>query len=281
MKMKVTLAQFYPKLGNLEDNLKRHLEIIDELKSKTRLLIFPELSLTGYNLMDLTLAVAQEKDSHLLNSFLEASRDIGIILGLVELGESGFSYNSAFYYYDGDLRHIHRKIYPPTYTLFDEVRYLSKGENLEPADTPWGKVGIVICEDAWHPTIPFLLAQKGIKILIVLSNSPSRGFNPDTGIPRSASIWCALTSLYSQLYSCYVIYVNRVGFEDGLNFWGGSHIVNPRGEVIAQCPYFEESIVDAELDLDLVPVARVTDPYIREERVDLILKELEKLKNVR
>jgi predicted amidohydrolase len=90
-----------------------------------------------------------------------------------------------------------------------------------------------------------------------------------------------LTSLYSQLYSCYVVYVNRVGFEDGLNFWGGSHIVNPRGEITAQCPYFEEAILDAELDLDLVPVARVTDPYIREERVDLILKELEKLKDAR
>lgn len=249
MKVKITLAQFYPKLGNIGYNLKRHLEIIQQSRSKTQLLIFPELSLTGYNLMDLTLEVAQEKDSPLLEPFLEASKDMGIILGLVELGDDALTHNSSFYYYDGRLEYIHRKRYSLPRAI----------------DTPWGKIGLVICEETLDPIVPFLLVQKGIKIIIVLSNSPSYGFDTGTGIPRNASMWHALTSIYSRLYSCYIVYVNRVGFEDGLNFWGGSHIVDPRGEVIAQCPYFEEAVIDAELDLDLIPVTRFIGCYPGEE----------------
>ncbi|MGB9682270.1 MAG: nitrilase-related carbon-nitrogen hydrolase [bacterium] len=248
MKLKVTLAQFYPKLGNIEENIKRHLEIINKKKSITQLLIFPELSLTGYNLMDLTLDVAQRKDSHSLLPLLKASKDIGIIVGLVELGNDGFLYNSAFYYYGGTLSHIYHRM-SSSYTI----------------DTIFGKIGLIICEDALDPTVMSLLTQDGVKILIILSNSISYGFNPDQGIPKSASIWHTLTSIYAQVYSCYVIYVNRVGFEDGLNFWGGSHIVNPRGEIVIQCPYYDEAILDVELDLDLIQVARVTDPYLREK----------------
>jgi predicted amidohydrolase len=249
MKLTVSLAQIYPRLGDIEYNIKRHIEISREVKGRSQLLVFPELSLTGSNLMDLTFDIAQKKNSILLNPLLEVSKDVDIILGLVELGEDRDLYDSAFYYSDSSLRHIHRKLFLTANRR--EMRYFTGGDRVEVIDTRFGKLGIVIGEDLLNPISIIPLLKKGADILVVMSNSVSTGYSSTkVGIPESALKWRNLLSIYAQLYSIYVVYVNRVGFEDGLNFFGGSCVIDPYGEVVVDCPYFEESIIHIELDFE-------------------------------
>jgi len=249
MKLTVSLAQVYPRLGDIEYNVKRHIEISREVKGKSQLLVFPELSLTGFNLMDLTVDIAQKKDSILLNPLLEVSKDVDIILGLVELGEDRNLYDSAFYYSDSSLKYVQRKLFLTANQR--GVGYFAGGDRIDVIDTRFGKLGIVIGEDLLNPMGIIPLVKKGAEILVVVSNSVSTGYSSGkVGIPKSALKWRNLLSLYAQLCSIYVVYVNRVGFEDGLNFFGGSCVIDPYGEFVVDCPYFEESIIHIKLDLE-------------------------------
>lgn len=248
MKLRITLAQIYPKLGNVECNIEKHIQISEKIKDKTQLLIFPELSLTGFNLMDLVPDVALEKSSESLNRLAEITKDLDIILGLVE-SDKGCFYNSAFYYSNSSLKYIQRKLFLSYPRGLSQSNYFFKGNAIKILDTDWGKVGILISDDALNPIGLFPFIKERIDILIIISNSLSCGFSPNKGLPKSALMWKNLVSLYAQMLSCYVIYVNRVGFEDGLNFFGGSCIVDPYGELLLSCPYYEESLADIELEL--------------------------------
>ncbi len=254
MKIKISLAQIYPRLGDIEYNIRRHIEISKEVRNRAQLLIFPELSLTGFNLMDLTQDIAQERDSRLLKPILEASKDIDIILGLVELGLDKSLYNSAFYYSNLSLKSIQRKLFLSTH--IGRPKYFESGEKIEVINTNWGNLGIIIGEDILNPLVMIPFIRNRVKVLIVMSNSISTGYSDSNlGIPKSSIVLKDLLSNYAQLYSMYILYVNRVGFEDGLNFFGGSCVIDPYGEVIVSSPYFEESIVDVELDLEAYKVA--------------------------
>lgn len=249
MKLGVALAQIYPKLGDLEYNIKRHIEIIKEVKEKSQILIFPELSITGSNLMDLTVDTAQTKDSSLLSPILEASKCIDIVIGLVELGEDGNLYDSAFYYSDSSLKFIQRRLFLTSYV--GRPNYFTGGSRIDVISSRWGKLGIVIGEDILNPLVilPFIRAR--IKVLIVMSNNASVGYSSSgTGISKSSVDLMSLLTAYAKIYSFYVVYVNRVGFEDGSNFFGGSCVISPSGEVLSSCPYFEESVITLELDLE-------------------------------
>ncbi|MBC7321147.1 hypothetical protein H5T89_10955 [bacterium] len=249
MKLGISLAQIYPRLGDLEYNIKKHIEIIKEVKGKSQFLVFPELSLTGSNLMDLAIDIAQTKESSLLKPILEASKDIDIIIGLVELGEDGNLYDSAFYYSDFSLKSIQHRLFLASYV--GKARYFTDGNKIEIVDTRWGKLGVVLGEDIINPAIILPFIKAGIKVLVVMANNVSIGYSSSKiGIPKSSLDLKDLLSTYARLYSIYIVYVNRVGFEDGINFFGGSCIISPSGEVLASCPYFEESIISLELDLE-------------------------------
>lgn len=249
MKLKISLAQIYPRLGDLDYNIAKHIEIIQEVKKKSQLLIFPELSLTGSNLMDLTIDVAQTKDSNLLRPILEACRDIDIIIGLVELGEDGNLYDSAFYCSNSSIRYIQRKLLSNLY--IGRPKYLVGGSRIDIINTDWGNLGIIIGEDIINPTVIFPFVRAGIKILAVISNDISVGYSSSgTGISKNSVDLINLLTTYARIYSFYIVYVNRVGFEDGVNFFGGSCVISPSGDVLASCPYFEESVISLELDLE-------------------------------
>ncbi|MCX7795634.1 MAG: hypothetical protein N2380_03830 [bacterium] len=249
MKLGVSLAQIYPKLGDLEYNIEKHLEIVKEVKQRSQLLIFPELSLTGSNLMDLVIDIAQTKDSNLLRPILEASTYIDMILGLVELGEDKGLYDSAFYYSNSSLKSIQRKLFLTSHV--GSLKYFTSGDRIDVIDARWGKLGVVVGEDILNPLIISPFVKAGIKILIIVSNNISVGYSSNkAGIPKCSVDLMNLLITYARLYSFYIVYVNRVGFEDGINFFGGSCAISPSGEILASCPYFEESVISLELDLE-------------------------------
>lgn len=278
---KIALAQIYPRLGDLEANLQKHLEVIEDAVARgADLVVFPELSLTGYVLQDLTYEVAVPLDpTHpILRPLLEASMRADLVVGLVEIDERGRYYTVGLYLSQGRLIHRHRKIYLPTYGMFDEGRDMAPGDQVQAFDTRFGRFGLLICEDFWHISPPYLLWLDGAEVLILTSASPGRGL----GIPGKlgSAQWVELVNqAYASLFTVFVVHVNRAGFEDGQNFWGGSTIFDPNGERILQGPYFDEALLLASIDLDQIRRTRIRLPLLRDERPALVLRELQRILN--
>ncbi|RMG92562.1 MAG: carbon-nitrogen hydrolase [Chloroflexi bacterium] len=276
MKLKVGLAQITPKLGDLEANLALHLQTIEEAADQgVELLVFPELSLTGYRLRDLAFSVAiQPTPKHpIFARLLDASRDMDIVVGFVEADQRQKFHIAAAYLSGGEVRHIHRKVYLPTYGMFDEGRYFAWGDAVRAFDTRFGRVGILICEDFWHISPPYLLWLDGADILILTSASPGRGLATQQKI--GSAIWVErINQAYASMFTNFVIHTNRTGFEDGVTFWGGSTVFDPEGNLLAQGPYYEEALVIARLDLNQIRRTRTRLPLLRDERVELTMREL-------
>ena len=161
--------------------------------------------------------------------------------------------------------------------MFDESRFLSAGNRFRAFDTRWGRIGLLICEDFWHTSPPYLLWLDGAEILLHCSSSPGRGLDAH---PQFVSQrWVEqVNRAYACLFTVFVAYVNRVGFEDGLNFCGGSCVFNPNGETLLQCPSFEESLLTTELDLKQLQRTRAQLPLFKDELLELTLSELERMK---
>jgi predicted amidohydrolase len=277
-KLRIALAQISPKLGNLSSNIKLHCAWIDRaLAAGAELIVFPELSLTGYILQDLVpdLAISGSQPP-VLQPLLDRTQDIACIFGYVEVSDNFNFYNSAAYASAGKISHIHRKLYLPTYGMFDEKRFFAQGEALRTFPTAWGELGILICEDLWHPSTIHLLALDGAAAIIVPSCSPGRGVREETQF-ATAEGWENLLKTTAQFQTVYNLYVNRVGFEDGAHFPGGSMVVDPSGQVVARAKYFEEDLLIYELDLEEVRRARLFTPVLRDERIDVTLRELKRI----
>lgn len=279
MKVKIGLAQITPKLGDVEANLALHLQQIEEAADQgVELLVFPELSLTGYRLQDLTYSVAMqptEKDP-VFGRLLEASRDLDLVVGFVEADKRQKFHIAGAYLSGGEMVYMHRKVYLPTYGMFDEGRYFAWGNSLQAFDTRFGRVGILICEDFWHISPPYLLWLDGADILILTSASPGRGVATEQKI--GSAKWVEhINQAYASIFTNFVVHCNRTGFEDGVNFWGGSTVYDPEGVMIAQGPYYEEALVTAKLDLNQIRRTRTRLPLLRDERVALTMREMERI----
>ncbi|HYO88883.1 MAG TPA: nitrilase-related carbon-nitrogen hydrolase, partial [Candidatus Limnocylindrales bacterium] len=227
MRLNLGLAQIYPKLGDLRANLEKHLAVIAQAKAEgCDLVIFPELSLTGYQVQDLVpeVAIRPRTDDPYYGPLLEASRDIDVVFGFIQQDvRERFTIASA-YLSAGETLHIHHKIYLPTYGMFDEARYFDAGETARAFDTRFGRVGMLICEDFWHISPAYLLWMDGADLMLFTSASPSRGL--DSSDRLSGSRWVELVNqAYGSLFTSYIVHCNRVGYEDGKNFWGGSSVV--------------------------------------------------------
>lgn len=279
MRVNIGLAQIYPKLGDVQANLTKHLSWIDDAKAAgVDLLIFPELSLTGYQVNDLVpeVAIRAEADDPIFGQMLAASRNIDVMFGFVQRDTRNRYTISAAYLSGGACLHIHKKVYLPTYAMFDEGRYFDAGEAVRAFDTRFGRVGMLICEDFWHVSPPYLLWQDGADILLFQSASPSRGL--DSGDRLTSSRWVELsTQSYGAFFTNYVVHCNRVGFEDGKNFWGGSSVVDPNGEFITHGHYFDEALVTATIDLNQVTRTRTRLPLLRDEQPFLVQRELARI----
>ena len=231
--MKVGLAQISPILGNVKKNLELHLIHIEKArKKKVDLLIFPELSLTGYTLKDLVqeVAIQPEKDS-LFSKLKAASCHLSLVVGFVEEKERGLFYNSAAFLSGGKTLHIHRKVFAPTYGMFEEMKFFALGKNFKTFSTPFGKAGMMICYDFLHYGASYILFVGGSEIIIVISAAPGRGLSEKNGY-ESSRMWELMGEAISRFSSAFLLYCNRVGFEDGKNFAGGSYIFNPMGQLV-------------------------------------------------
>src|SRR5687767_597333 len=217
MHFKLGMAQINTALGNVQANLDKHLEYIDRARAEqVDLLCFPELSLTGYSLQGLTDTVAAHPrpGDPLFKPLFSASRHLDLLVGFVDEDARHRFYIAAAYLSRGELVHVHRKCYLPTYTLFDEGRHFAPGDDPRAFDTRFGRVGVLICEDFWHASLPYLIWMDGADILLLTSASPGRGIGADDRLDSAR--WVErVTQAYASMFTSYVIHTNRTGFEDG------------------------------------------------------------------
>jgi predicted amidohydrolase len=284
----LALAQIAPVLGDLAQNVALHEQkIIEGRAASADLLIFPELSLTGYQLQDLAPEIAMRRsDPRLLALAKRTVSGPSAVVSFVESTDDHRLFAAAALLEGGEVRHVARKCYLPTYGLFDERRFLAAGDAIRatrasiggPSVTGDVGIGIGVCEDFWHPTLPSILAQDGAELLINVAAGPARGasVDADEGLGSAAS-WGILLRATAALTTSYVAFTNRVGVDESLIFWGGSRVIGPDGVVLAEAPLFEEALLLAEIDLDEVGRARNALPLLRDERLDLTRREFDRI----
>ena len=269
---KLALAQTDCVLGNVARNVEIHVDAIERaIDAKADAIIFPELSLTGYTLRDLNFEVALDPSTaKVLDPIRKQSKKITVICGGVEEDKSAAVYNAAFVFEDGELIHTHRKLYPPTYGIFEEMRYFSRGNDLVAFESKrLGRVGVLVCEDLWHPVLPYVLAQQRAQLIVTIAASPTRLDTGDDAIatiePQNYTTNREHHATYSRLLGVYLAFVNRVGVEDGVNFWGGSEVMQPSGEPCVVAKFFDPDLCFADLDPSQVRQARQLSRHFLDE----------------
>ncbi|MGB9893222.1 MAG: nitrilase-related carbon-nitrogen hydrolase [Candidatus Saccharicenans sp.] len=280
--MKIALAQISPVLGNIEKNLAIHLELIKEAQDKKAdLLIFPELSLTGYSLRDLAAEVALNPErSPIFSRLTEASKKIDLVFGFVEESNSnpGLIYNSGAYLSRGQTVHIHRKVFLPTSGMFEEGRFFAAGKRFQTFPTQFVRTGLLICRDFLHYCSSYCLMADGAGLIIDISAAPGRGVSDEKSSGFETSrMWELMGEAISFFSSAVVIYCNRVGFEDGATFAGGSFIYSPYGKLITKLPYLDEDFIVQEIDLEEIKMARKSWPFKRDDRPEVIWRSLKSI----
>jgi predicted amidohydrolase len=184
------------------------------------------------------------------------------------------AYNAASYLSAGATVHVHRKLYLPNYLVWEERKHASPGQTMRAFDTGFGRVATLICNDAWQPVLPWLAAQDGAEMLLVPTNSAS-GFGPDS--LNTIDYWGELLRFTARMQQCWVVFCNRVGTEAGARFWGGSRVIDPSGEVVAEAPLWEPHLLIVDVDVLAARRRRREIPLVAEARLGLIERELSRI----
>jgi predicted amidohydrolase len=278
--LRIALAQIAPRLGQFDENLATHHALIEEARAKgAGLVVFPELGLTGYLLQDLASEVAIRLDDPRLAALASATRDLSAVVSFVEESADHRLFIAAALIEDGAVRHVHRKLFLPTYGLFDERRFFAAGDVLRATPSRLGVgVGIGICEDFWHLPVPELLALDGAQLLVNVSSSPGRDLaaTNEVGLGTATS-WRTLMRTYAQLTTSFVVFCNRVGVDESISFWGGSEVLAPSGESLFRAPLYDEGLFMVDVALAEVRRERIALPLLRDERPELNLRELSRI----
>lgn len=263
-------------LGDVEENARRAAAAIAEARDQhADLVVFPELNLTGYALGSVLEDVALRADSPTIAALAAEAGEMGVVLGFVEDGPV-HTYNSAIFLQDGVRIHIQRKTFLPSYGRFEEHKHFSSGQALRAFDTPLGRFALLICNDVWQPPLPFLAIHDGARMLIVPSSS-SLDAAAGTDPAELQSDWRTLLCFHARFLQTYVVFVNRVGEEAGVTFWGGSLVVDPWGRVIAEAPKHDAAVVLAEIELEAVRRRRREMPLVKDGRLSLLQREFGRL----
>ncbi len=275
--MRIVIGQMSCKLGDIDYNREKHMGILKKsLSLKGDITVFPELSLTGYSLNDIVSDVYLHKDDDFFNEFINVSKK-PFIVGGVERGDDDFLYNSAFFISE-DQRLTHRKMYLPTYGMFDEERFFKQGNKYTTFELNGIKCGIAICEDMWHMSVPYVYALKGVKVLFAVAASPGKGIGSDD-LPLNAKRWQGMLYVYSMLLGMYIVFVNRSGVEEGVSFWGGSAVYSPGGNKVIEAKYYDEDIIFYDIDENEIVNYRIKAPFMKNENIELVKRELERILN--
>jgi predicted amidohydrolase len=210
-----------------------------------------------------------------------AAETVGMsaVVSFVEEAADHRLFISAALLEDGEVRFVHRKLFLPTYGLFDERRFFAAGDKLRAVDSRLGvRLGIAVCEDFWHLAVPETLALDGAQVLINVSSSPGRDLAAihEVGLGTAAS-WRTLMRTYAQLTTSFVVFCNRVGMDETISFWGGSEVIAPSGEALFTAPLFDEGLHFVDVELGDVRRERVGLPLLRDERPELQLRELRRI----
>ncbi|QEV19386.1 nitrilase-related carbon-nitrogen hydrolase [Streptomyces alboniger] len=273
--MRVALAQTDCALGEVGQNLETARDQVDQAAAQgADLVVFPELSLHGYHLGGLERDTSITTDDPRLLA-LAGPGGPDVLVGLHE--HTGLrAYNTSAYYARGRLLHAHRKLYLPNYLAWEERKHVSPGQHLRAYDLPdgHGRAATLVCNDAWQPVLPWLAVQDGAEVIVVPTNSAA-SLDPeamDTGL-----YWDTLLSYTARMLQCWVVFVNRVGNENGASFWGGSRVVDPRGTVVAQAPKWEAALMTVDIDVHEARRQRRAVPLVAEARLGLVDREVRRL----
>lgn len=271
------LCQTRPVLGDTAANQATHHAWIDRaLEAEAKLIVFPELSLHGYFLRDLTAEVALPLDHEIIRELVARSRDCSLVFGFVEEQDDHRFFNTAVFAEDGEILRAHRKVHLPDYGIFEEGRYFAAGRDLGIVRSKLGRFGLMVCEDAWHLSTGWLQSLQGVDAFILPSASPARGIDTSANEMSSQNSWHVLAQAHALFFQAWVLHCNRVGFEDGAMFWGGSNVRNPFGEVVADAGQ-EEELLLTRLGGETTRRARVLSPLRRDAQPELIRRHLARL----
>jgi NAD+ synthetase len=273
--LRLAIAQLRPRKGAYAENLGRLGAVFREVGGQSEppeLIVAPEAALTGYFLEGGVRDLAVSADQ-LFHDLTCQHRDaqappMDVALGFYEVHQNRL-YNSALYATlggtDAGVRHVHRKIFLPTYGVFDEERFVEAGRGVQAFDTRWGRAAILICEDAWHSFTPMLAALGGAQLIIIPSASPARGVvssEESPGRPGSLGRWTRIVQDMAGEHGVYVALAQLVGFEGGKAFPGGSLVATPRGDLLAEAPVFDEVVLQTTLDFEEITRARADLPLL-------------------
>jgi predicted amidohydrolase len=276
---RIALAQVSPRLGEVEANVAMAAERVRTAASDgAQLVVFPELALSGYLLQDLVPDVAMRADDERLAQLSRQASGILIAIGFVEETDDHRYCNSAALLRDGRLLGLHRKLYLPTYGLFDEARFTSEGDRVRTHEVgePIGRIGLSVCEDFWHPSVPMLQAHDGAGLLVNIAAGPSRAPGSAAGTAAIAG-WHKMQDTYALLGTVPIAFCNRVGNEEGLTFWGGSRLLAPDGSTIVEAPLWDEALIVGTLQTDDLRMQRYNLPLLADERLELTRRELDRI----
>jgi len=279
MQLTVALAQLAPRLGEVDANVELAGEWLRRAADAgAALTVFPELALTGYLLSDLVPEVAMRADDPRLGQLSGRAPDQLVAIGFVEETADHRYANAAALLRGGAVLAVHRKVYLPTYGLFDEGRFTRPGDRIRTQEVgePLGRIGLSICEDFWHASLPMLQAQDGASLLVNLAAGPARAPGSAAGL-RAIAGWHRMQDTYALLGTVGIAFCNRVGNEEGLTFWGGSRLLGPDGAVLAEGPLYEEALVVGVLESDDLRMQRYQLPLLADERLELVRRELDRI----
>jgi predicted amidohydrolase len=285
--VRVAIVQTKPHKGQYARNLADLGDAFAQLTDTAEppdLVVLPEAALTGYFLEGAVYELALDRRrfvADLARTWREATdgREVDLVCGYYE-NDNGTYYNSAAYLHVGpqdrvDVAGTHRKMFLPTYGVFDEERFLSRGRRLNAFETRFGTVALLICEDIWHSIMPTVAAIKGARILIVPSAAPGRGIEDGEEL-SSILRWREILQATAGEHGVYIVYAGLAGFEGGKGMTGSSCIIDPRGRRVVEAPALGACIVSATLDLREIDLARATMPLLGDLRAvlpDLLLDE--------
>jgi predicted amidohydrolase len=276
---RIALAQLAPRLGDVEANLELARAWLRRGAGEgAQLVAFPELAVTGYLLSDLVPEVAMRADDPRLAEVSREAAGVLMAIGFVEETDQHRFCNSAALLRDGELIGVHRKVYLPTYGMFDEGRFTRAGDRIRTHSVgePLGRIGLSVCEDFWHASLPMLQALDGASLLVNLAAGPARAPGSAAGLAAIAG-WHKMQDTYALLGTVAVAFCNRVGNEEGLTFWGGSRLLAADGSTVAEGPLYEEALVVGSVDSDDLRMQRYGLPLLADERLELVRRELDRI----
>jgi NAD+ synthetase len=291
---RLALVQFRPRKAAYVENLARVASIVRDLATDPHppeLVVFPEAALTGYFLeggVREEARTAEELFADLAQVHAgSGAPPVDVVIGFYELFETRL-HNSALVATCGGpaagIRHVHRKVFLPTYGVFDEERFVDSGREVRAFDLGWGRCAALVCEDAWHSMVPALAALDGAQVVVVVSASPARGpipAGPDEppGRPASVRRWDRVAQQVAGEHGIYVVLAQLAGFEGGKALQGASVVAGPGGEIIAAAPLFEEAILRVDLDLEEIARVRAASPMLSdlEMRLPFLADQMDRL----